>query len=116
MRYSVSRLEEHPVAAETLSDLGEVGVVVAGVAVAQLAAVIAGIGVVKAGFTFQNGLPAWRAVPGHRDGEQRAAHRAAFAQGAAAAARPFKIAGREIDALRDRTIHLVRIEALDLGR
>ena len=66
---------------------------------------------VEAGLAFQCGLAARRAVLRQGDGEQRVAHRAALAQRAAAAARAFEIAGREVDALRDRAVDLVGVEA-----
>ncbi len=110
----IQRLEEDPVAAEALGDLGEIGAVVAGEAVAQQALIVAGIGMVEAGLALQCRLAARRAVPRHRNREQRVAHRAALAQRAAAAARAFEIAGSKINALRDRAIDLVCVEAMDL--
>ena len=112
---AVQRFEEDPVLAKVFGDLGEIGAVAAGEAVAQLAEIVAGIGVVESGLAFQRRLAAWRAVLRHRDGEQCVANGAALAQRPAAAARTFQVAGGEVDALRDGAIDLVRIELLQFG-
>jgi len=73
---AVEGLEEDPVGAEALGNFPEFRTVRAGEAVAQLAAVVAGIGVVEAGLAFQCRLASRRAVLGQSHGE----HRAALAQ------------------------------------
>src|SRR5437763_697253 len=47
---AVERFEKHPVSAEAGGDLRKIGAVVAGKAVAQQTLIVAGIGMVKAGF------------------------------------------------------------------
>ena len=66
---AVERLQKNPIAAEPFGDPGEIGAVRAGKAVAQFAAVVAGIGVVEAGLAFQYRLAARRAVLGQCNGE-----------------------------------------------
>ena len=51
-----------------------------------------------------------------RHGQQRVAYRAALAQRPAAAAGALQVAGREVDALGDGAVDLLRVEALDLRR
>ena len=113
---AVQRFQEDPVPAETFGDLVQIGAVVAGEAVAQLAEIVAGVGVVEAGIAFQRRFAAGRAMLRQRHGEQRIADGAALAQRTAAAARALQIAGRQIDALGDGAVDLVRVEALDLRR
>src|SRR6266849_3397755 len=75
----VEGFEKDPVAPEASGDFCEVGVVVAGEAVAQLAAVVAGIGMVEAGLALQHRLAARNAMAAQGDGEQRVPNRAALA-------------------------------------
>ena len=70
---------------------------------------------IKPGLALQCGLAAGRAMLGQGHRKQGVAHRAALAQRAAAAARTFKIARSEVDALRDGTMDLLRIEPAELG-
>ena len=111
----VERLEKDPVFPEAFGDLRKIGAVVAGEAVAQVAAVVAGIGVVEAGLALEHGLAAGDAAPAEGDGEQCVAHGAALAERTAAAARAFEIARRQVDALRDGAVHLLGVETADLG-
>src|SRR3984893_2884295 len=77
---AVERLEEDPVAAETFGDVAEIGAVRAGEAVAQLAAVVAGVGMVEASLSFERRLAARCPVLGQSDGEQGVADGTPFAQ------------------------------------
>ena len=113
---AVQRLEKNPVTAQAFGDPAHVGPIVTGEAIAQLAQVVAGIGVVESGVAFQRGFTAGRAVFRQRHGEQGVTDSAALAKGAAAAARAFQIAGRQVDALGDGTVDLILVEPLNLCR
>src|SRR5258706_3084831 len=83
----VERLQKNPVAAEIGGDLGEVGAIVAGEAVAQLAPVVARVGMIEAGLALERGLAPRRALLAQRGGEQPAAHRTALPHRTAAPAK-----------------------------
>src|SRR5215472_1048259 len=108
----VERLEKDPVTAEAMRNLGKIGAVVAGKAETQLAAVVAGIGVIEAGLALQGRFAPRGAVLGQGDGEQGVAHRTPLAQRPPAAARAFEVARRQVDALRDGAVNLVLVETL----
>ena len=96
MRYSVSR--NIHVLAELGGELVEAGVRVADEAVGELARVVAGIGVIEAGRTFEHRLAAADlSLLRQRDGEHGVAHGGALAQRAA-----FEVAARQVRAQRDR--------------
>ena len=73
--------------------------------------IVARVRMIEARLAFEHGLAAHMAVLRERDRQHRIAHRRAFAQRAAAAARAFEIAARETRAERDRAVHLVFVEA-----
>src|SRR6516225_446890 len=95
-------------------DLTEFCAILAGEAVAQLAAVVPRVSVIKPGLAFQHDFAAGRTMSGNSDGEQSIAYRTALPQRATAATGPFEIAGREVDALRNRDVQLVLVEPLNL--
>src|SRR5215469_5928644 len=76
----IERLEKDPVVPEGSRDLSKVGVVLAGEAEAQFAAVASGIGVVKASLSLQGRFAAWGAVLRQGNGQQSVADRATLAQ------------------------------------
>src|SRR5262249_24924348 len=101
-------------ATEVVRDLTEFCAILAGEAVAQFAAVVPRVGVIKPGLAFQYRFAARRTMSGNSDGKQSVAYRTALPQRATAAPGPFEIAGREVNALRNRAVQLVLVEALNL--
>ena len=76
----VQGFEKDPVAAKAFGNFRGIGVVCAGKAVAQRAAVVAGIGMIEAGLALQRRFAAWCAVLCQGYCEQGVPDRAAFAQ------------------------------------
>ena len=69
---------------------------------------------IEAGVALEHGLAADVTLLRESDRQHRVANRGALAQCAAAAARPFEVAGRQARAERDRAVHLIFGEAHDL--
>ena len=112
---AIQRLQEHPVLAEPLCQLIQVGCIVTGEAVAQFAEIVASIRMVKATLSLQHRLSAGRSVPCHGNGQQCIADGTTLAQRLSTTARTFDITACQIDALCDRTMHLFCVEASNLS-
>ena len=111
----VKRLQKNPIPTEIFGDFVQVRLIIRGETVSENTEIIAGIGVVKAGFAFENGLAARCAVFRHSHCEEGISDGAPFAERAPATSDTFQISARQIHALCNGTVNKVCIESDDLG-